>query len=308
MNSSEQTHATPLVYMAALDHRDSFRSALGRIRSDRGPARRRELKLIVWTGLAAVFPRVAERARVCVLIDRGNERIARETQSAGGRVALALEESGSPTLRPEAGYSILRRELRSLQGGYGKVLLRWHPDDPDARKLSQLAVLRRLNDVGADSGAELLLELLIHPRPSVGTGRATARRWEDSVLPTLQHQAVEEILGHGMSPALWKMEGHANSLEAARVDALVGSSRPDAGVLILGGGSDIGDLRQAFSCGAGNRCFRGFAVGRSIWQEPILGFCRGEITQSEAESMIGDNFLAVVDAYEWATRSRVGQC
>ena len=188
------------------------------------------------------------------------------------------------------------------------MLLRWHPDDAASRKLSQLVVLRRLNDAVADSGAELLLELLIHPRPSVEVGGATARLWEDSVLPALQHQAVEEILGYGISPALWKMEGHSNTLEAARLDALVGSSRPDATVLILGGGSGIGDLRRAFSCAAGNRCFRGFAVGRSIWQEPILGLCRHEITHREAEGKIVDNFLAVVDVYEWATRTRVLQC
>ena len=58
----------------------------------------------------------------------------------------------------------------------------------------------------------------------------------------------------------------------------------------------------------GNEHYRGFAVGRSIWREPILVLCNRETTQTEAEATIGDNFLAVVDAFESADRARAGQC
>ena len=168
------------------------------------------MKLIVWQGLKTALPRVAEDTDVAVLIDRGNERIGCEADSAGVRVALALEESGGDTLRPDAAAAVLRRELLALRGGFG--------------------------------------------------------------------------------------------------NAFVASARQDAGILILGGGSDIGGLRQAFSCRGGNEHYRGFAVGRSIWREPILVLCNRETTQTEAEATIGDNFLAVVDAFESADRARVGQC
>ena len=42
-------------------------------------------------------------------------------------------------------------------------------------------------------------------------------------------------------------------------------------------------------------------------QEPILALCNHETTQTEAEAKIGDNFLAVVDAFESGDRARVGQ-
>ncbi len=300
-------HQRP-VYMVAFDHRRSLRRSLSAIGANTGPAHLSELKQIVWQGLKTALPDVAEDADVAVLIDRGNERIGREADSAGVRVALALEESGGDTLRPDAAAAVLRRELLALRGGFGKVLMRWHPCDPDTRKRRQLVALRDINDVISDSGAELLLELLIRPRPHDGLDESSSRLHTDGVLAGLQRAAAEEILSSGISPALWKMEGHSNAQEAARLDALVASARPDAGILILGGGSDIGRLRQAFSCRDGNEHYRGFAVGRSIWQEPILALCNREATQTEAEARIGDNFLAVVDAFESADRARVGQC
>ena len=239
------------------------------------------------------------------LIDRGNERVEREAGSAGVWVALALEESGGDTLRPDASAAVLRRDLLALRGGFGKVLMRWHPGDPDTRKRRQLVALREINDVVSDSGAELLLELLIHPRPH-GLDPSSSLLYRDGVLAGLQRAAAEEILNSGVSPALWKIEGHSNAQEASRLDALVASAREDAGILILGGGSDIDELRQVFSCRDGNERYRGFAVGRSNWQEPILALCSREVAQTEAEARIGDNFLAVVAAFVSADRARVG--
>ena len=299
-------HQRP-VYMVAFDHRRSLRRALSAIGANTGPAHLSELKQIVWQGLKTALPHVAEDAEVAVLIDRGNERIGREADSAGVRVALALEESGGDRLRPDAAAAVLGQELLALRGGFGKVLMRWHPDDPDARKRQQLVALRQISDVISGCDADLLLELLIHPGPPDGMDESSSRLHTDGVLAGLQRAAAEEILNSGISPAFWKLEGHSNAQEAARLDALVGSARQDAGILILGGGFDIDRLRQAFSCRNGNERYRGFAVGRSIWQQPILALCNHETTQTEAEAKIGDNFIAVVDAFESVDRARVGQ-
>lgn len=308
MASSDRTRASDrAVYMVAFDHRRSLRRALSAIGADTAPAHLSDLKLIIWRGLKTALPHVAADAEVAVLIDRGNERIGRQANSAGVRVALALEESGGDTLRPDAAAVLLDQELRALSEPIGKALLRWHPDDPEARKRQQLAALRQISDVVSGCDADFLLELLIHPRPPDGTDGRSSRLHTDSVLAGLQRAAAEEILSAGISPAWWKMEGHSNAQEAARLDALVASARQDAAILILGGGSGIGGLRQAFSCRDGNERYRGFAVGRSIWQEPILALCNHETTETEAEAKIGGNFLAVVDAFESGDPNPVGE-
>lgn len=309
MSMNEQVCAnTHRVYMAAFDHRGSLQRVLDRIGADSGPAHRGEVKLTIWQGLRATLASVSEHAEVAVLVDRGNEQIAREAEAAGVAVAVALEESGRHTLRGDASPSVLHRDLRLLRGGFGKVLMRWHPDDPASRKRRQLAALRELDRITSDSGAELLLELLIHPGLQQEIGQPSAHSWQDSVLPGLQHAAVEEILGSGTSPALWKIEGHSNAEAAARLDTLVGSARADASILILGGGTDIAGLQQLFACRIGNERFRGFAVGRSIWQQPVSALCMDEVTHWEAQRAICDNFLAVIDAFESAARVPVETC
>lgn len=308
MASSDRTRASDRsVYMVAFDHRRSLRRALSAIGADTAPAHLSDLKLIIWRGLRTALPHVDEHAEVAVLIDRGNERVGQEAGSAGVRVALALEESGGDPLRPDAPAAFLDQELRALGEPIGKALLRWHPDDPGARKRQQLVALRQIADVVSGCGADLLVELLIHPRPPDGTDERSSRLHTDSVLADLQCAAAEEILDSGISPAFWKLEGHSNAPGAARLDALVASARQDAAILILGGGSGIAGLRQAFSCRDGNDRYRGFAVGRSIWQEPILALCNHETTRAEAEAKIGDNLLAVVDAFESSGRARSGQ-
>ncbi len=122
------------------------------------------------------------------------------------------------------------------------------------------------------------------------------------MLPRLQRDSVAEIVGSGIAPTLWKIEGHSNAEAAAALAALAASARSDASILVLGGGSQITGLRRVFSCRAGAERFNGFAVGRSIWQGPVEALCRAEITEVQARRMIGENFLAVIDAFESAAR------
>ena len=196
-------------------------------------------------------------------------------------MAIALEASGPGPLRAEAAPSDLRKELRALRGVLGKVLVRWRPDDSKSLERRQLDTLHELDELVRGAGSRLLLELLIPPGPHNAGGTASGRDWEEAVLPRLQYGAAEEILGSGIAPTRWKIEGHPNAEAAGALAALVGSARTEASILVLGGGSEIADLRQVFSCGVGSERFSGFAVGRSIWQKPVAALCRGETTEAE---------------------------
>ena len=302
-------HATSsILCMVALDHRSSFQRLLDRIGAESGEQRRRDLKRSIWHGVRSVLPGLPEQASPAILIDRGNRRVAAEAKAAGVLVALALEKSGCRTLHLDAATPVLSRELRSEQPGLGKALVRWNPDGSASNKRSQLAALRELDEVVANAGAELLLELLIRPRPPEAKAGPPARAWENTEMPELQRRSAEEILGSGISPALWKLEGHSNPEAAGRLCELVESARPDAAILILGGGADIAGLGRVFSCRAGNERVSGFAVGRSIWEEPIRALCAGGVCETEAQRAIGHNLLAVVEAFGSLERVPEGPC
>jgi myo-inositol catabolism protein IolC len=46
--------------------------------------------------------------------------------------------------------------------------------------------------------------------------------------------------------------------------------------------------------------FVGFAIGRSIWGDPLKGFLDGSIERSDAARQIGQNYLRFVDVYQQA--------
>jgi len=303
MSINEQTHAARMPYcMVAFDHRNSFESALNGIGAASDLARRAELKLMIWQSIQEVLLRLPARTRVAVLIDRGHKRIVSEAVGAAVTVAIALEASGHRRLIPAARSSILQQELRTTGGGLGKVLVRWFPDDSALDRRRRLAELGRLDNLVADAGAGFLLELLVSPAADgIASGRSR-QHWEETVLPVYQREAIEEILDSGVTPQVWKIEGHPDADAAAALSELVGSTRRDASVLVLGGGAEIGHLRRVFSCADHDGRFTGFAVGRSIWWKPTAAFCRGEITEASARSAIGDNFLAVIDTFNSAVR------
>ena len=304
--------------MVAFDHRDSFERSLPGAGADCGPARRAEFKQTIWRGIAGVLDRVPEHAQAAVLIDRDHRRIAAEAAAAGAAVAVALEASGRRALDAEAPLPVLREDLRSLRPGFGKVLVRCCADEPAPSMRSQLHTLRELDELVRAAGASLLVELLIAREPHSGLGGAQGqdhqrriqeeRNRQEAELPRLQHAAVKEVLAAGIAPALWKLEGHADAAAAGALAELVGSARPDASILILGAGSDIAELPRLFSCRAGSERYNGFAVGRSIWQRPISALWQGDITEAQARRAIGENFLAVIDAFESASRAPTRPC
>ena len=284
-------------YVVAFDHRGSLDRALCGIGAVSTPERTHRIKLLIWQSIEQVLPLLPDRLEAGILIDRGHPRIAAEAQEARVSVALALEASGYAMLRADADAHVLNADLRAVAGGFGKVLVRWHPDDTTTNRRRQLDTLHELGKTIEDAGARLLLELLVPSTPQEVADARGRLSWEEIRKPRCQVEAVEEILGSGLAPEFWKMEGHANVDEAARLASLVGYDCPDAAILLLGGGVAIPQLRRLFSCSTASKRYRGFAVGRSIWWEPVTRWVRGGTTVDEARSAIGKNFLAVVDAF-----------
>lgn len=267
-----------------------------------------ELKSVVWSGVAQALPHVRRPSVTAILIDRGQPHIAEQAHDAGVCVAIALERSGADTLRGEAPVEDLRRDLRELRPSYGKVLIRWGADDPADRRRRQLASLRRMSGLVDETEAELLVELLITAATRPAADSLSWPAWEESVLPRLQCEAVADILEGGIRPALWKIEGHPNARAASLLGDLVGSATPDAALLILGGGRRIPELSRCFACRPGSERLNGFAVGRSIWQDPIAALWRGEFDISSASEAVRDNFLAVISVFESAIAVREPTC
>ncbi|HEY6933413.1 MAG TPA: DUF2090 domain-containing protein, partial [Marmoricola sp.] len=93
--------------------------------------------------------------------------------------------------------------------------------------------------------------------------------------------------------------------DARRISDAVHALDPAAGCLVLGRGADTTAVRRWLTTAAQVPGFTGFAVGRTVWWEPLRAFVAGG-SRDEAVDAIAANYLDLVEAYRTAS-SYVGE-
>ena len=170
-----------------------------------------------------------------------------------------------------------------------KCLVYYHPDDAIAHRLEQEAQIRALYDATQASGHELLLEI-IPPKH--------LPRDEHTVL-----RSLTRLYNLGIYPEWWKLEPMTGAQWKA-IDRLIDDRDPHCrGVVLLGLNASAEALAEGFRDARRSRRCRGFAVGRTIFQEPSRAWLAGTIDDAELVRRIRANFERLIDAWRAARAS-----
>jgi 5-dehydro-2-deoxygluconokinase len=87
----------------------------------------------------------------------------------------------------------------------------------------------------------------------------------------------------------------------ADVDALIAERDPYCrGVVLLGLGASAAALAEGFRNARASTTCRGFAVGRTIFQEPSRQWLAGDIDDATLVARVRDNFAGLIDAWRGA--------
>jgi len=174
-----------------------------------------------------------------------------------------------------------------------KVLVLYHPDDPDDLRARQIRQLVRLFDACRKSRHELLIEVIV-PAGKPASADAAAR-------------ALEQIYGAGIRPDWWKLEPNDDVESWRRIEEVIRRRDPYCrGVLLLGLSQPFETLISAFEITAEIEVVRGFAVGRTVFHEPAKAWFAGDIDDEAAVAAMARNFSVLVDAWR-RTRVAVGR-
>ena len=167
-----------------------------------------------------------------------------------------------------------------------KCLVYLHPEDAIGHRLEQEAQIRALYDAVQASGHELLLEII----PPKHRPRA-----DDTVL-----RALTRLYNLGIYPEWWKLEPMSPAQWQA-VDALIAERDPHCrGVVLLGLNASIETLATGFRDARASRSCRGFAVGRTIFQEPSQAWLANEIDDTELKRRVRHNFESLINVWRSA--------
>jgi myo-inositol catabolism protein IolC len=216
---------------------------------------------------------------------------------ADGRVlAYPVEKSGQKLFDLEYGDET-SEHLRRWDPDYVKVLVRMNPaDDPDDTQ-AQLDKLARLSGSLHDAGLPFLFELLVpasdEQLASVG-GDSTA--YDRDVRPGLVVQVMEAVQAAGVEPTLWKIEGLETSEAAQQIVAGARAGGRDADCIVLGRDAPQDKLDHWLEVAAGVDGFVGFAIGRSIWKEPLQQYLTDGDEATFLET-VGQKYLHYAGTY-----------
>jgi len=113
--------------------------------------------------------------------------------------------------------------------------------------------------------------------------------------------ALRELQGAGVEPDVWKIEGLDRREDCERIVAAARSGgRECVGCIILGRGEDEKKVREWLAIAAGVPGFIGFAVGRTDFWEPLVGWRAKRTTREQAVAEIARRYREFVDVFEKA--------
>jgi len=209
----------------------------------------------------------------------------------GWWIARPVEVQNSRPLAFEHGRSIGSNLLNWPQEQIVKCLVQFHPDDEPMLRLEQEAQLMGLYQATQVSGHELLLEV-IPPKD------------HPSTYPDVLYRALKRLYNLGIYPAWWKIETQ-DAQVWKQLDELIQERDPYCrGVVLLGLNAPVEALAAGFKEARESTTCRGFAVGRTILQEPSRAWLAGEIDDATLIERVQSTFGFLIESWRDARASR----
>ncbi|MCC7039917.1 MAG: 5-dehydro-2-deoxygluconokinase [Burkholderiales bacterium] len=273
------------VFAFAFDHRNAFFDLAQR--AGVGEEHLGRLKSLLVEAVAETEAERGLAGKVGILCDdRYGQDALNVATGRGWWIGRPVELPGSNPLAFDRGRSVGTTLIGWPTEHVVKCLVAYHPDDAIEHRLEQEAQIRALYDAVQASGHELLLEI-VPPRESV--------RDEHTI-----QRALKRLYNLGIYPEWWKLEP-LTPAQWQVIDALVAERDPYCrGVLVLGLNAPVATLAQGFAQARASRTCRGFAVGRTIFQEPAAAWLAGRDDDAALKRAVRANFEALIDAWQGA--------
>jgi len=295
------------LYILAFDHRGSFQKKFFGIEGDPDPEQTAviaDAKHLIFEGLQQAVAAGADASATGVLVDEQfGSTVPEETRERGLKLAMPVERSGQPMF--DFQYEDFGAHIERFDPDFCKVLVRYNPDGSSEENREQLQKLKRLSDWLRSKDRKFLFELLVPAEDAqLQAAGGDADRYDSELRPELMRRTIAEIQDAQIEVDIWKIEGVD---ERADCEMLVAQARAGGrdGVVcvVLGRGADDAKVDHWLTQAAPVDGFVGFAIGRSIWWDPLKAYVDGKIDRAAGARKIAENYLRFVAVYERAETS-----
>ena len=292
------------LYILPFDHRGSFETKMfgwSGVLSAEQTAQIAAAKQIIYDGLKSAVAAGVPKAKAGVLVDEQfGAAILRDAAANGFITACPAEKSGQEEFDFEYGDDFAAH-IEAFHPTFCKVLVRYNPGGDVELNREQAGRLKRLSDYLRDAGrSRFMFELLVPPeKAQLAQLDGDAKAYDLALRPKLMVQSIEELQDAGVDPDVWKIEGLDRRDDCQHIVAAARrGGRDHVGCIVLGRGEDDRKVHQWLTTAGGVPGFIGFAVGRTDFWEPLVGFRAGKLTRDAAVAEIARRYREFVDTFE----------
>jgi myo-inositol catabolism protein IolC len=295
------------LYILAFDHRGSFQKKMLGIEGTPSPEdaeRISDAKSVIFEGFLRALEDGAPRQAAGMLVDEQfGADLARRGKKEGVQVAMPVEKSGQDEFDFEFGEDF-GAHIEEFDPNLSKVLVRYNPEADREMNARQLVRLKKLSDWLHERDRKFLFELLVPAEESqlqqVG---GDEDRYDKEIRPGLMMQAIRDIQAGGVEPDIWKIEGIDRREECEAIAEVARQDgRENVACVVLGRGADDDAVIHWLKQGAGVPGYVGFAIGRTIWSDPLKAYVEGEKSRDQAAAGISENYRRMIDVYTSSSR------
>jgi 5-dehydro-2-deoxygluconokinase len=286
------------------DHRGSFQSKLFGIEGHPTPEQTKlvaSYKMMIYEGFEkAVAAGGLPKDEMGILVDEqfGDDVIRRAKQS-GFTVSIPAEKSGQDEFDFEYGSHYLEH-IQRREPTFCKVLVRYNPEGDKAVNQRQASRLAELSRALRTTSSYFMFELLV-PATEAQLQKCKGDKhvYDLEMRPRLMVQAIVDLQKAGVEADVWKVEGLDRTSDFERVcTAAQADGRSQVGCIVLGRGENDSKVREWLTVGAKVRGVIGFAVGRTVFWDPLKGFKDGKLTREQAVTQIADKYKGFCDLWK----------
>jgi myo-inositol catabolism protein IolC len=291
------------LFILAFDHRGSFIKRFG-IEGDptaEDQARIADGKHLIFEGLESALLGGADPSVTGALVDEqfgGPKQVPEHAKARGIKLAMPVEKSGQKEFDFEYGDDFAGH-IERYDPDFSKVLVRYNPDGDAEMNERQAARLRRLSDWLHENDRKFLFELLVPAEEDqLSAVGGDPDRYDAELRPDLMIRSIGELQEAGIEADIWKIEGVNERSDCERIAAKAREGGRDGVVcVVLGRGADDEKVDHWLRQGAPVEGYVGFAIGRSIWGDPLDGWIDGSLSREESAAEVAENYLRFVDVY-----------
>jgi myo-inositol catabolism protein IolC len=298
------------VLILAFDHRSSFTEKLFGIKGRKLTADEKkqieEYKRLIFLGFRQALEKEDVPKEIAGLLvdEEFGTGVLREAKKAGFTFAMPVEKSGQDEFDFEYGADYAEH-IEKFDPTFVKVLVRYNPAGDKAMNQRQLGRLKTLSDYLNRKGKPFLFELIVPATAQqLADAKGSKETYDEAIRPKLMVTSLKEIQQAGVAPQVWKLEGVANPDDAKTIVSQAQAGGRKAGVITLGRGESKEKVQEWLAVGAKIPGIIGFAVGRTIFWQPLADHKAGVIGKDEAVERIAQNYADFVTLWQTEKQKR----